>query len=59
MISRWIDAVLARQLSHLHAGIGLSKNRDDLLFTESGLLHSSSPVGKLYSQAVLGIRGLQ
>src|SRR5690606_16033344 len=36
----------------------LLQNRNDLLFAEPGLLHQSSPVGKLYSQVVLKIRGL-
>jgi hypothetical protein len=49
VVSRRTDAVLASNLGHLHAGIGFSKDRDDFLFTESGLLHSSSPWGKLYS----------
>jgi len=56
--SGFADAVLANQLCDLHAGLRLLQNRNDLLFTESGLLRQSSPVGKLYSRMVLIVRGL-
>src|SRR6202008_2973181 len=36
---RFADAELANELRDLHAGLGLPQHRDDLLFTESGLLH--------------------
>jgi hypothetical protein len=51
-------AKLADALVHL-AGLGLLEYRNDLLFAESGLLHRSSPVGKLYYPAVLNVGGLQ
>jgi hypothetical protein len=40
------------------AGISLSNDRNDLLFGKSGLLHLSSPGGKLYSPVVRQVRGL-
>jgi hypothetical protein len=55
---RLADAVLSDKLRHLHAGLCLLQDRDDLLFTEPGLLHKSSPVGKLYSRLVRFGRGL-
>jgi len=55
---RSTDTVLTAQLRRLHAGVGFLENRNDLLFTEPRLLHSSSPTGKLYSHLVLIVRGL-
>src|SRR5450631_272290 len=40
---RFTHSILAGQLRHLHASFALLEHRDDLLFTEPGLLHSSSP----------------
>jgi hypothetical protein len=51
--------VFADQLRDPHAGFRLLEHRNDLFFTEPGLLHKSSPVGKLYSRVVLFVRGLQ
>lgn len=56
---RFADTVLANQFCDFHAGFRLLQDRDDLLFTEPGLLHKSFPVGKLYSPLVLFVRGLQ
>jgi hypothetical protein len=36
---RFANTVLANQLRDLHAGLDLLQNRNDLLFTEPGLLH--------------------
>src|ERR1035441_10936658 len=57
--SRLGHTILAGQLRNLDAGLRLLKHCNDLLFTESGVLHQSSPVGKLYSSVVLKVRGLQ
>src|SRR5262245_14590063 len=56
---RLADAEFANELRDLDAGLRLLQHSDDLFFTESGLLHKSSPVGKLYSRMVLIVRGLQ